>query len=483
MKNNHMKVVTRFAPSPTGMMHVGGIRTALFAYLLAKKHGGTFILRIEDTDKKREVAGAKEQIMGSLRFLGVEWDFGPDKPSPVFGSCIQSERLPLYYEYARKLIDGGHAYVDPFTEEQTEELRKKAEDEKRPFLYREHRSSVLDTTWELGKPLRFKVESIGETTWNDLVRGELHAGPEGLDDFILIKEDGFPTYNFCHIVDDIEMSVTHIMRGEEFIPSTPKFISLYKALGVPAPYFVTLPSVLGESGTKKLSKRDGAKSALDYERDGYLSPALFNFLTFLGFNPGGEKEISSVEELISIFDISRIQRSGARFNPEKLDWYNKEYLHSLPAGDTVSKMLSYFTEKEFTSNDIKQRFENMAPFAFERAITFKTYYEDTLLGEYDYLLSEPTLSGVSLSWKKSTLENAKVTLSEIFSLLETSTDVEDGVRGIKRLAEEKGNGEVLWPLRVALSGKEKSPDPFTLLHVLGIEAAKKRVLYAKESLH
>ena len=272
------KIVTRFAPSPTGMMHVGGIRTALFAYLLARKNKGTFLLRIEDTDKKREVEGATEQIMNSLKWLGIDWDFGPDKPSPTFGSLVQSERLHIYNEYAKKLLEKKLAYVDPFTEEETELLRKKAEDEKRPFLYRDHRPAELDHNWQVGKPLRFKVSEIKDTTWTDLVRGTLHSGSEGLDDFILIKEDGYPTYNFCHIVDDIEMEVTHIMRGEEFIASTPKFISLYEALGVTAPYFVTLPPVLGETGTKKLSKRDGAKSALDYASDGYVSDALFNFL-------------------------------------------------------------------------------------------------------------------------------------------------------------------------------------------------------------
>lgn len=476
------KIVTRFAPSPTGMMHVGGIRTALFAYLLARKNGGTFLLRIEDTDKKREAKGATQQIMSSLKWLGIDWDFGPDKPSPLFGSLIQSERLPIYHEYAQKLLEKKLAYVDPFTEEETELLRKKAEEEKRPFLYRDHRPADINYNWQVGKPLRFKVSEIKDTTWTDLVRGTLHSGSEGLDDFILIKEDGYPTYNFCHIVDDIEMGVTHIMRGEEFIASTPKFISLYEALGVRAPYFVTLPPVLGETGTKKLSKRDGAKSALDYASDGYVSDALFNFLALLGFNPGGEQEIFSKEEIITFFDLSRIQKSGAKFNPEKLDWYNKEYIKSLPKEISTEKMLSYFTEEEVSGEWKRERFSKMAVVALERAITFKTYHDDFLQGEYDYLTHEPSYTSVSLIWKKSTSTATKENLKLLLDIASEEADSEVLVEKIKKLCEEKGNGEILWPLRVALSGKEKSPDPFTLMNVLGKDTAIKRLRNAVNSL-
>ena len=482
MNEETKKVVTRFAPSPTGMMHVGGIRTALFAYLFAKKNTGTFILRIEDTDKKREVTGAVEQIMDSLKWLGIEWDFGPDKPSDAFGSCIQSERLEIYHSYARTLLEKGFAYVDPFTEEETEALRKKAEQEKRPFLYREHRPENLNTEWSLGTALRFRVAKVEETHWRDEVRGDLSAGPEALDDFILIKEDGFPTYNFCHIVDDIEMEVTHVMRGEEFIASTPKFISLYKALGKESPHFITLPPVIGETGTKKLSKRDGAKSVLDYDKEGYASPALFNFLAFLGFNPGGEKEIFSKEELVSLFSLERIQKSGAHFNPEKLDWFNKEYIKLMPEKDAIDMMLSFFPEESFTSEEIKVRVYKMATVARERAVTLASYYTDFLSGEYNYLIEDPIYAEVSLVWKKSTEEESKTALLSLLEIVRKDGDEESMKNNITILAQKLGNGPVLWPLRAALSGKEKSPDPFTLLSVLGREVSLRRLQSAINSL-
>jgi glutamyl-tRNA synthetase len=482
MNEENKKVVTRFAPSPTGMLHVGSIRTALFAYLFAKKNTGIFILRIEDTDKEREVTGAVEQIMDSLKWLGIEWDFGPDKPSDAFGSCTQSERLDIYHSYARMLLEKGFAYVDPFTEEETEAFRKKAGEEKRPFLYREHRPEKLITNWSVGKALRFKVSKISETLWHDEVRGKLSAGPEALDDFILIKDDGFPTYNFCHVVDDIEMGVTHVMRGEEFIASTPKFISLYNALGKEAPHFITLPQVLGETGTKKLSKRDGAKSVLDYGKEGYVSPALFNFLVFLGFNPGGEKELFSKEELVSLFSLERIQKSGAHFNPEKLDWFNQEYIKLMPEKEAIDMMLSFFPEESFTTEEIKNRFYRMGGTAKERAVTLASYYADFLSGEYSYLTKEPTYTDVSLIWKKSNETESKNALLSLLEIVQKNSGEESMKNDITVLAKELGNGPVLWPLRVALSGKEKSPDPFTLLSVLGKEVSLQRLQSAINSL-
>ena len=245
------KVVTRFAPSPTGFMHVGGVRTALYAWLLAKKHKGTFILRIEDTDKEREVEGSIEHIKKSLKWLSLDWDEGPD----IGGShapYIQSERLELYKKYANILIEKGLAYADPYTEEEIENFRKISEEQKRPFLYREHRPEN-PPIWDGSKPLRFKITEPKRTEWQDLVWGDLSAGPEALDDFIIIKSDGYPTYNFAHIIDDIEMGVTHIVRGQEFIASTPKFLAVYEALEIAPPYFVTTPPIMGADGKRKLA--------------------------------------------------------------------------------------------------------------------------------------------------------------------------------------------------------------------------------------
>src|SRR3989344_4889750 len=325
------KVVTRFAPSPTGFMHVGGIRTALFAWAFAKKHGGTFILRIEDTDKEREVAGSKEQIMEALKWLGIIWDEGPDIGGPN-APYTQSERLSHYKKYAQILIEKGHAYADPYSEEELETLRKRSEELKKPFLYREHRPEN-PPIWDGKRPLRLKTPEIKSYKWHDEVRGELSAGPEALDDFVLIKSDGYPTYNFAHVIDDIEMKVTHVVRGQEFIASTPKFLSLYEAFGVLPPFFVTTPPIMAADGKKKLSKRDGAKDILEYKKEGYLPDTMINYLAFLGFNPGGEKEVFTREELISVFDLTRIQRSGARWDDEKLDWMNKEHIKLLPPAE------------------------------------------------------------------------------------------------------------------------------------------------------
>ena len=322
--NMDKKVVTRFAPSPTGFMHIGGVRTALFAYLYAQKHNGTFILRIEDTDKEREVEGSIEHIQEALSWLGITWEYGPDKPGP-FGSCIQSERLPSYITYAHKLIEKGLAYPDPYTKEEVEAFRARAQEEKRPFLFRDHRPETFET-WDGTKPLRLKVPVIKRYKWTDAVRGELEAGEEMLDDIVIIKADGYPTYNFAHIIDDLMMGVTHIMRGDEFISSMPKFLSIYDALEIPYPTFVTLPPILKDDRTKKLGKRDGAKDILLYREEGYLPEAMVNFLALIGWNPGTEQEVFTTDELISLFDIHKIQKSGGAFNEEKLLWMNREHL-------------------------------------------------------------------------------------------------------------------------------------------------------------
>jgi nondiscriminating glutamyl-tRNA synthetase len=296
MENNTQKVVTRFAPSPTGFLHIGGIRTALYAWAFAKKNNGTFILRIEDTDKAREVEGSIEHIIKSLKWIGINWNEGPDIGGPS-APYKQSERLDSYLKYAKILVEKGLAYADPYTEEEVEAFRVKADLDKRPFLYRDHRPEN-PPIWDGTQPLRFKVTNIKSYEWDDLVRGHLRAGAEALDDFILIKGDGYPTYNFAHIIDDLEMGVTHVMRGDEFISSTPKFLSLYEALEIKRPEYVTLPPIMGPDGKKKLGKRDGAKDFLEYEKEGYLPEAMLNFLAFIGWSPEGEEEILTPEKFI-----------------------------------------------------------------------------------------------------------------------------------------------------------------------------------------
>lgn len=480
MKTN--KIVTRFAPSPTGFMHIGSIRTALFAYLYAKKNNGTFILRIEDTDKEREVAGSIDHIQESLKWLGINWDFGPDKPGD-FGSCIQSERLPTYLEHAHKLIEKGFAYPDPYTHEELAIFRAKADEEKRPFLFRDHRPNSFDV-WDGKKPLRFKVPEIKRYKWTDVVRGELEAGEEALDDFILIKGDGYPTYNFAHIIDDLNMGVTHIMRGDEFISSTPRFLSLYDALGIEYPVFVSLPPILRDDRTKKLGKRDGAKDILEYRNEGYLPSAIVNYLALIGWNPGTEKEIFSMDELVSEFDIYKIQKSGGAFNEDKLDWMNKEHLKRLPVETVTEEVLARLKKCDSIKDSAKLNDKifigKISSIIIDHISKWGDVHTQAGAGEFDFYFNSPVYETTLLSWKESSLENSKEHLTwmaeKITSLNDSDFENTEKIKAhIFDYATEKGRGNVLWPLRVALSGKEKSPDPFTLLSVFGKQESLDRI--------
>ena len=468
-------VVTRFAPSPTGFMHVGGVRTALYAWLFARKHGGRFILRIEDTDKVREVAGSIPHIVESLRWLGIEWDEGIDKGGP-HAPYLQSERLELYRTYAEKLIASGHAYPDPYSEDELEALREKAVAEKRPFLFRDHRPATIEK-WDGTKPLRFRAPRIARYEWDDLARGHLGAGEEAIDDFILIKSDGYPTYNLAHIVDDIEMGTTHIMRGEEFISSTPKFLSLYEALGVTPPAFVTMPVILGPDGKKKLSKRDGAKDILDYRNEGYLPEAMVNYLALLGWNPGTEQEFFSPKELMEAFELTRIQVSGASFDEMKLKSINQHWMRELSVDDFISR-------GNLSAPDI-EKLQKIVPLLKERTQTFQEA-KQALVSEFSCFFTEPTLE-LSKLIAKEPLDRIGMTKTALESLLEALKSLPNDVSAemVKELimpiadAEETkgkgGRGAILWPLRYTLSGQERSPDPFTLISILGPEESLSRV--------
>ncbi len=465
-----MNVVTRFAPSPTGFMHIGGVRTALFAYLFAKKNNGTLILRIEDTDQAREVAGSIKHIEDSLSWLGIEWNYGPEKPGP-FGSCIQSERMEGYREYAQKLYDAGHAYPDPYTPEEIAAFREAAKAEKRPFLFREHRPETFGT-WDGKQPLRFRVPEVKRYKWNDAVRGELEAGEEALDDFILMKGDGYPTYNFAHIVDDYLMGVTHIFRADEFISSTPRFLSLYEALGIQAPVFVTLPAILRDDRTKKLGKRDGAKDVLEYQTEGYLPEALVNYLALIGWNPGTDEEVFSKEELVQRFDIGQIQKSGGAFNETKLKWFNREHILRLSPEDFLKYAMSFLSEK--TRNELKKKnlLEKLVPLMRERIQTFAELKEMDEAGEFSFYAETPVYPvGGLLSKDDLDKQKTATRLRQIVSLLNSLNDSEWHDQKIKEIvwpyAEEKGRGLVLWPFRFALSGRSKSPDPFLIAGVIG----------------
>lgn len=475
-EDTNKKVITRFAPSPTGFMHVGSVRTALFAWLFAKKNNGTFILRIEDTDKEREVEGSIDHIIKSLKWLGINWDEGPDIGGPN-APYIQSQRLATYKKYAQELYERGLAYADPYTKEELESFRKKSEENKKPFLYREYRPEN-PPKWDGTQPLRLKIGEVKRSVWNDLVRGELSAGPEALDDFIIMKSDGYPTYNFAHIIDDLYMGVTHIMRADEFISSTPKFLALYEALGISRPEFATLPPILGENGNKKLGKRDGAKDVLDYKNEGFLPEALINFLAFIGWNPGDEREIMSVDEIIKAFEIKQIQIAGGKFNEEKLVWTNKEHLRKLPA-NRLKQEVGDKLKVKYTYTD--ELLNKVIPIIIERINTFGELEKYVTEGEFDYFFLVPEPKREMLIWKKDTdfsiPKNNLIKISEIIEKIEDKDFTEEKLKDILMpKAEELGKGSVLWPLRVSLSGKEKSPDPFTLMSILGKEETLKRVL-------
>ncbi len=485
INNENKKIVTRFAPSPTGYMHIGGVRTALFAWALARKYNGTFILRIEDTDKEREVEGSIDQIVESLKWLGITWDEGIGVGGPA-GEYLQSKRLEHYVKFAKELVEKGLAYADPYTEEEVELFRKKSEAEGKAFLYRDYRPTNTPV-WDGTQPLRLKVTDIKSYEWEDLVRGKLSAGPEALDDFILIKSDGYPTYNFAHIIDDLEMGVTHILRADEFISSTPKFLSLYSALGIEAPKMATLPPIMAPDGKKKLGKRDGAKDILGYRDDGYLPSAMLNFLVFIGWNPGDEREIITPEEFIQLFDLSQVQRSGGRFNEEKLNWINKEHLKLLPKKDQYDFVLK-FLSSEFVQECGSEKLNRILLTVIERISFGKQITEMEEKGEIDFVVKTPKLDKNILNWNgKQDSNTTSERLSGINKILSDMSAEEVTFENVKDKIMEYASslgerGGTLHPLRYCLTGLLNSPDPFSVIYILGKDESLKRIQIAIDEL-
>lgn len=416
-----MNIRTRFAPSPTGYMHVGGIRTALFAWLVARQAGGKFVLRIEDTDQQREVSGSTQHIIECLNWLDLVPDEGPGGFGGQYGPYKQSERLDIYKRWAQKLIDAGRAYADPYTPEQIQAFREQAQAEKRAFRYRDHRPEN-PPAWDGSTPLRFKSEPKSYT-YHDEVMGDVTTSSEVVDDFILIKSDGFPTYNFAHIVDDAEMKITHVIRGQEFISSMPNYLALYEALGLERPIFAHLPHILNEQGNKKLGKRDGAKDILAYRDEGYLPEAMRNFLASLGWNDGTEQEVFTTEELVRKFSLDRVQRSGARFDEKRLLWLNGAHIRLMP----IEKLYNYVSPPEDDSK--KARHTGFWPeSAYSPTIT-REYRKDVLslardrlksfsdLRKFDYFFAEPE---PDISLIKSNKQLKNLSSSDISRILQTA---------------------------------------------------------------
>ncbi len=465
-------VRTRFAVSPTGYMHVGGIRSALFDWLVARQSGGQFVLRIEDTDQAREVPGAVDHIIETLKWLGLDWDEGPDNGGP-HAPYTQSERLEIYKQWGQKLVDMDRAYADPFTPEEVQVFREQAQKDKKPFLYRNHRPAN-PPRWDGTKPLRFKSDPKAYE-WHDEVMGDLSTGPEAVDDFILIKSDGFATYNFCHIVDDELMQISHVIRGQEFLASVPKYLNLYDALGITWPTFATLPWIMAPEGNKKLSKRDGAKDVMAYAKEGFLPDALINFLATLGWNDGTEQEVFAREELIKKFSLERVQKSGAKFDEQRLLWINGAHIRNLSIDELYDKAAGFWPEESKDQpEDYKKKVlglvqERLKYFAELSELT-RFFFSD--LPVDSKLISEhKQLKKLEQAELKNLLEQTKTILEESdFSLKDLS-------QRLNKLLEATGQKPaVLFSLiRIATTQAPASPGLAETLAVLGKEVSLRRL--------
>lgn len=473
------QVRTRFAPSPTGYLHVGGIRTALFAWLVARQNNGTFVLRLEDTDKKREVEGSAQHLIDCLKALGLEYDEGPDKPGE-FGPYRQSERLDIYKEWAQRLIDSGQAYADPYTPEQVQAFREEAQKNKKPFLYRNHRPENTPA-WDGSQPLRLKSDPKAYS-WHDAVMGDLQTGPEVVDDLILIKSDGYPTYNFAHIVDDAMMQITHVIRGQEFIASTPNFLNIYEALGLEKPILATMPHILNETGNKKLGKRDGAKDVLDYIRDGYLPEAMVSFIATLGWNDGTEQEVFTVDELIEKFSLERVGHSGAHFDTKRLNWVNGHFIRNLSLDELYKRVESYWPTSASQADETYKK--SVLGLIQERLKFFSEIPELT-----EFFFSEPPvnldlISGNKQLKKKQPIELTSLLEQAIDTLSESDFTTDDLQNRLNKLLEstEEKPAVLFSIIRVATTWSPASPALAETLFVLGKDRVLSRLQTSVDAL-
>ncbi|MFO0920262.1 MAG: glutamate--tRNA ligase [Candidatus Saccharimonadales bacterium] len=473
------QVRTRFAPSPTGYLHVGGIRTALFAWLVAKQQNGKFILRLEDTDKNREVGGSAEHLIESLRTIGLNYDEGPDIGGE-YGPYKQSERLKIYKTWGQRLIASGRAYADPYTPNEVQAFRDQAKSSGKPFLYRNNRPEK-PPAWDGSTALRFKSDPKSYT-WHDEVMGDLSTGPDVIDDFILIKSDGYPTYNFAHIVDDFEMKISHIIRGQEFLASIPNYLNLYEALDIEPPIMATMPHILAESGNRKLSKRDGAKDVLDYFREGFLVEALFSFIATLGWNDGTTQEYFTKDELITKFSLSRVQKSGARFDEQRLKWINGSLIRQMNI-DTLFPQTNGFWPK--ASENFDDNYKKRVLSLIQERLKFFAEIPDLTT----FFFEEPTIN-LELINKNKQLK--KMSRDELRSLLKTSlASLEQIEFNAKSLTETLNNlldmtdqkPAVLFGLiRISTTWVPSSPSLAESLEVLGKDTSLKRLQASLNSL-
>ncbi|MFP4515119.1 MAG: glutamate--tRNA ligase [Parcubacteria group bacterium] len=468
----------RFAPSPTGSLHIGGLRTALFSYVIAKSQNGKLILRIEDTDQAREVEGAKKHLIDILTWSGVYFDEGPHKVGN-YGPYIQSERKDIYKKYADRILESGHAYHCFCSSERLAEMRKKQQENKEAPRYDRHcRDLSKEEVQEKiannqSYVIRQKMPLEGEVKVKDELRGEICFKASDLDDQVLIKSDQMPTYQFASVVDDHLMEISHVSRGEEWIPSFPKNVLLYQAFNWEVPKFIHLPLILNKEGGK-LSKRQNDVAVEDYKDQGYLPAALLNFSILLGWHPKGDNEIMSLEEIIEAFKIEDMQISPAVFDREKLDYFNAYYLRQLSPESLLEKAKPHLKDYHLKDDSYLQKIllleQNRIKKLDELPELIDFFFQDELNYEDDLLV-----------WKKSTKEETKLYLREMYEFL---NKIEADNWSEKYLEEtiinflknnNKKLGDYLWPLRVALTGKKNSPGPFEVAAILKKETSLKRI--------
>ncbi len=501
------RVRVRFAPSPTGPLHIGGVRTALYNYLFARKNGGDMILRIEDTDQNRFVADAEEYIKDSLKWCGIEFDEGVDGKGK-FGPYKQSERKAMYEQYAKQLIESGWAYYAFDSSGDLEKLRLQAEAENQVFTYnaqtRKNLSNSLtlspDETQSLLKSseyvIRFRIPEDEEVVFSDAIRGQVKVHTSTLDDKVLFKSDGMPTYHLANIVDDHLMEISHVIRGEEWLPSAPLHVLLYRAFGWEAPVFAHLPIILKPVGKGKLSKRDGDKMGfpvfpmnwLDqqsgeiysgYRESGYFPDAFINMLALLGWNPGTEQEIFSMEELIGAFTLERVGKSGAKFDPDKTRWFNQQYLRTKTNEELLEGFVPVLKQHSVVDYD-KARTMEIIEMVKERCVFVKDFWEQ------GYFFFEAPKSYEPQVVKKRWKENTGDQLLQLADILQTSPEWKETILhdlAAKFIEENQlGFGAVANALRLALVGDSKGPDLFKIVELIGKDETLKRIKTAAEML-
>lgn len=476
-----MKIRTRYAPSPTGRMHVGNLRSALYEFLIAKHDGGDFMLRIEDTDQGRFVEGATDIIYRTLEKTGLKHDEGPDKDGG-YGPYVQSERMKtgIYMKYAKELIDKGEAYYCFCDKERLATLSTQMdEDGKAITVYDKHclhlSKEEVEANLAAGKPfvIRQNIPNEGTTTFHDELYGDITVDNAELDDMILIKSDGYPTYNFANVIDDHTMNITHVVRGNEYLSSSPKYVRLYDAFGWEVPVYIHLPLITDENH-KKLSKRSGHASFEDLIEQGFVTEAIVNYVALLGWSPEDNNEIFSLDELIAKFDYRRISKSPAVFDIVKLKWMNGEYLKAMDF-DTFYKMALPYIEKTVPGRDIDKR--KLAEMAKTRIEVFPDIYE---LLDFFNELPEYDTEMYCHKKMKTTKESSLEVLKELLPVLENCDDYSnDNLYALLSdfaTEREYKNGFVLWPLRTAVSGKQMTPGGATeIMELLGKEESISRI--------